>query len=438
MSLGSTQPSKPNKNPQEEQDQTRENVVNRTARSTSPQEARQSGSGNSSFWKGSWINLVIALVLLFGGLLVVISASGWFGYRAGQRTQFANATLTMEGYIADQFTLAVDEYGQGNYALAMERLEYIRSIRTDLRAVNQLYDDISAVLNVTPTPIIPTSTPTPSPTPDLRPAGEMYDSVLQLISLGEWSTALDTLNNLRKSNPSYNIVEVDGLIYLCLRNRGVEKINTGDLEGGIYDFTLAEQFGPLDGETESYRTWARMYLLGNAFWGAYPEQAAYYYGQLVSAAPSLTDASGVSAFYRYWASLVQIAEFSATAGNWCDADQQMQVALNTWNQASVYPTATYIAEECYKILYTPTPTITNTPTITPTGWAETLFPSPTATIGAGTPTPSKVVPTNTYTLTPVPPTGTPTPTSAVPTNTPTPTPDVPTLTPTSSDTTPGG
>ncbi len=67
---------------------------------------------------------------------------------------------------------------------------------------------------------------------------------------------------------------MDGLIYLCLRNRGIEKILSGQLESGIYDFTLAEQFGPLDGETENYRNWARLYLLGNAFWGAYPEQAA--------------------------------------------------------------------------------------------------------------------------------------------------------------------
>lgn len=437
MSLGSTQPSKPNNNPQEEQDQTREHVVNRKSPSASSQESRRTGGWKSSFWKGSWLNLAISLLLLFGGLLIVIAASGWFGYRSGQQMQFANATLTMEGYIADQFTLAVDEYSQENYALAMERLEYIRSVRTDLRAVNELYDDISAILNVTPTPIIPTATFTPSPTPDLRPAEEMYDNVIQLISLGEWNTALEVLDSLRKANPSYNIVEVDGLIYLCLRNRGVEKIKTGDLEGGIYDFTLAEQFGPLDGETESYRTWARMYLLGNAFWGAYPEQAAYYYGQLVSAAPSLTDASGVSAFFRYWASLVQIAEFSASAGNWCDADQQMQVALNAWNQASVYPTATYIADECYKILYSPTPTITNTPTITPTG----LVPSPTATFLAGTPspTPTTASPTKTYTLTPVPPSNTPTPTPAPPTNTPTPTSNVPTFTftPTPSETSGG-
>ncbi|MEJ2759732.1 MAG: hypothetical protein P8046_14730, partial [Anaerolineales bacterium] len=247
---------------------------------------------------------------------------------------------------------------------------------------------------------------------------QIIESIQSNIPLTQRDVALDTLNNLRKANPSYKIVEVDGLIFLSLRNRGVQKINNGDLEGGIYDFTLAEQFGPLDGETESYRSWARLYLLGNAFWGAYPEQAAYYYGQLVSAAPSITDASGVSAFYRYWASLVQIAENSAKDENWCDADQQMQVALGAWSQAQVYPTATYIAEECYNILYTPTPTITETPTITPTGLVITTTPTATVTTAASTatPTPPTGGPTNTNTSTPTP------SSTATPTFTPTPSP----------------
>lgn len=417
MSLGSTQPSKPNKNTQADPSDTQESQVTRQNNPSGQDITQETAPARTSFWQSSASRLIMTVVLFAGGLLIMVAASGWLGFRSGQNTHFAQATITMEAYIANQFAQAVDDVTEGNYELAMERLEYIRSVRTDLRAVNELYDDISARLNITPTPVVPTSTPTPSPTPDLRPAEEMYTSVLSLISLGEWNPALDTLNNLRKSNPSYNIVEVDGLIYLCLRNRGVEKIMSGDLEGGIYDFTLAEQFGPLDGETESYRTWARLYLLGNAFWGAYPEQAAYYYGQLVSAAPSLTDASGVTAFYRYWTSLVQIAENSAAEENWCDAQTEIEVALGAWNQASVQPTATYYYEECYNSLYTETPTPTMTFTVTTTELATTPETS-TATL-----TPEPGIPTNTATPTTAvnTPTFTFTPTTGAPANTATPT-----------------
>ncbi|MCB2178676.1 hypothetical protein KQH61_04595 [bacterium] len=431
MSLGSTQPSDPNKNAPDDLSDTQESRVTRQNDAARQEITQEMVPEKNSFWKNGSSSLIITLLLFLGGLLILVSASGWFGYRSGQDTRFAQATITMEAYIANQFAQAVGEVSEGNYELAMERLIYIRSIRTDLHAVNELYDDLAAKLNITPTPIIPTATITPSPTPDLRPAAEMYDSVLSLISLGEWSTALDTLANLREVNPSYNIVEVDGLIFLCLRNRGVEKIMSGDLEGGIYDFTLAEQFGPLDGETESYRSWARLYLLGNAFWGAYPEQAAYYYGQLVSAAPSITDASGVSAFYRYWASLVQIAENSAAEENWCDAQLEIETALGAWNQAEIQPTATYYYEECYNLLYTETPTPTMTLTVTETGMAitptfstATLTPTPGGATNTPTPTTSGNTPTYTFTPTPEPVVNTPTET-ITPTATPLPT----TLTP---------
>lgn len=406
MSLGPTQPSKPNKNPQDDLADTRENRVTRQ-NTVPPQSApNQRENKKSSFWQSGWVSLVMTLSLFLGGLLILVASGGWLGYRSGQRTYYANATITMEAYIANQFAQAVDDVAAENYTLAMERLEYIMSIRSDLRAVQDLYADVSSILNVTNTPVLPTATPSPSPTPDLRPAEEMYDAVLSLVSIGEWSTALDTLDNLRKANPSYNIVEVDGLIFLCLRNRGVEKIMSGDLEGGIYDFSLAEQFGPLDGETESYRTWARLYLLGNAFWGAYPEQAAYYYGQLVSAAPSITDASGVTAFYRYWASLVQIAENLAKEEKWCDAQQAMDVAIAAWDQASIQPTATYIYEQCFNTLDTETPTPTETETPTPTLDATLQTPAsgtstPTST-QASTNTATSTVGSSTNTFTPTP------------------------------------
>ena len=203
-------------------------------------------------------------------------------------------------------------------------------------------------------------------------------------------------------------------------------LNHGELEGGIYDFSLAENFGPLDNEANNYRTWARLYLLGNAFWGAYPEQAAYYYGQVVSAGVSITDASGVSAFYRYWASLAQMGDFSAKEGDWCLASEQYQVALNSWALDQLFPTATYAFEQCLALTPSATPTATLTATFDPL----TLTALASETIPVGTPT---FTPTPTYTPTeggaPVD-TNTPTPTV-----TPTPTPtDTPTSTPTETPT----
>jgi len=431
MSLGPTRPNRPERNQPEEDPSLGET---RPQRRSEPQGETQPQRRNSSpvprqqtpqpappaanppaAAPRNWTGVFFALLLFGGALLLLGAASGWLGYRMGERERFASVTVTVDAYLADQFALAVEDVTAGNYILARERLQYILDVNPDYAPALDLLVDVEVVLGVTATPPPPTATPTPSPTPDLRPAEDQFNSILQVISLGEWQQSLDMLANLRKNHPDFKIVEVDGLIYLSLRNRGIQKISSGELEGGIYDFHLATQFGPIDGEAENYRNWARLYLLGNAFWGAYPEQAAYYYGQLVSAAPSITDSSGVSAFYRYWASLLQIGENMAKEEQWCEASEQMVHVLGVWDQAYVYPTATWIYDQC--VLLTPSVTPTFTITTTP----DTLTPT------AGTPGATTPAPTTT---TPETPTDTPVTPSA--------TPETPTLTPEPSATTEGG
>jgi len=242
---------------------------------------------------------------------------------------------------------------------------------------------------------------------------------LGLILAQNWSQALDIISALRQADPLFRGTEVDGMIYVALRNRGVDKIlNQGELEGGLYDFTLAEQFGPLDRDAEIYRTWARLYLQGNGFWIAYPGIAAEYYGQVAAAAPGLHDGSGMSAFYRYWASLIQYGDQLVEAEDWCGAMAAYNTAMNARPDNAILPTAQVAENRCIRLTVSPTPNFSATPTgtgtiifftSTPTG---TLIPGVTAT-PSQTPTATGGAPANT---------ATPTNTSApAPSATPTPT-----------------
>ncbi|MEK6223145.1 MAG: hypothetical protein N2D54_12945, partial [Chloroflexota bacterium] len=151
-----------------------------------------------------------------------------------------------------------------------------------------------------------------------------------------------------------------------LRNQGVSKIlDDGNLEGGIYDLSLAEKIGPLDVHANTYREWARLYILGNSFYGAYPETAAQYFGQLAASAPNLQDASGETAFFRYWMSLIHIADFLAAKDEFCNAKYQYQSAFEIYSTDRIAVTAHFIEAKCIPTL-TPSPIPSQTASPTPT------------------------------------------------------------------------
>ncbi len=386
-----------------------------------------------------WMRLAL-LVLL--GVLGVGSVSAPAGWSVGRQEFGATATIETGLYLFEQYNLALADIEAGNYELARQRLEFIFVEEPEFLDVADKWVEVMLVLGQTSVPT-DSQLPTPSATPteDPRPKEELLLVARGHIQAREWTQAIDTLLALRKADASYLSAEVDGMLYLALRNRGVQNIlELGLFEPGLYDFALMENFGPLDGQAENYQEWARLYLYGNAFWLAYPQEAAYYYGQLVNLAPDLRDSDGLSAFYRYWQSLIHYADQTVKDGDWCVSSEAYENALAAGRNGELQVTADYAYEQCIAKTpsATPTVTITNTATIASIlpsatlGSATATFTSTaTATSGGGptnTPTnTSAVVPTKTFTPTPG-----PTNTSAVaPTNT-----FTPTSTPTATATTP--
>jgi hypothetical protein len=195
---------------------------------------------------------------------------------------------------------------------------------------------------------------------------------------------------LRKNYPDFMPVKVDGMLFVALRNRGIDKISTQhDLEGGNYDLSLAERFGPLDAEARNWRDWAEMYIRGASYWGVDWAQAVYYFAQVASQGPNLMDASGWTASRRYMDALLGYGSWLAAKGEWCDAQTQFDTYMSLQADPAVEPTAVFAAEQCSSGAG---------PTETPPG-------------GGLTPTPGTPVPTE----------GTPMPTETVqPQNTPSP------------------
>lgn len=356
---------------------------------------------------------VIAMLAVLLALFLVSAASAAVGWSLGSAEYNATATMDAGLYMLDQYNLALADVEAGNLSLARQRLEFIFAQNPNFLDVHQQLLQVLIAMGGSTQPVsgggLPTQTATP--TQDPRPKEELFAAAQALLAARDWTGTIDTLLSLRKTDVNFHTADVDGMLYAALRNRGAQNIiQLGLFEPGLYDFSLAEAFGPLDAEAESYRTWARLYLYGNAFWFAYPQDAAYYYGQAASLAPNLTDASGMSAFSRYWHSLIHWADQLAEDGDWCAAYEQYLVAIAARNDADLQAQANQAQAMCVGPTDTPSqiPSATSIPVFTSTPTFTGVPPSDTP---GPTQTPSQTwTPTNTSVPsdTPLPPTNTPT------------------------------
>ncbi|TAK14631.1 MAG: hypothetical protein EPO32_01065 [Anaerolineae bacterium] len=351
-------------------------------RAVKPLRSQGEGDGPSSgVGKTPSRGRILIRLLTLGTIFFFVFFAGALGGAAGgQRSLDASATAVSRAYLEEQYQLGLLDIQQGNLELARQRFEFIFTHDQSFAAAADRWVELSLLMNSTATVTPPAAAPTPTPTQDPRPKEELFTQATLLIAASQWDQALDVLSSLRQADTGYRVVEVDGMIYLALRNRGVDKIlRRGELESGMYDFSLAEQFGPLDAEAGVYRGWARLYLQGNSFWMAYPDIAAIYYGQVAAAAPNLRDESGLTAFYRYFASLVQYADQLAAAQDWCAAAEQYGVALRAANNTEVAATATVVSQNCFGQTPTVTATSTHTPSSTVTGVVPTTPAGPSST-----------------------------------------------------------
>jgi tetratricopeptide (TPR) repeat protein len=200
-------------------------------------------------------------------LLAVAAASAFGGYFSGidRRTSFESTQVAQK--VSEQYQLGLQDLEAKRYELARQRFEYVIQLDPAYPGVTDQLAFVLLELNTTATPT-PVPSPTLTPTQDTRGAEELFSQAQVMLADAKWSEAIDTLLKLRKDEPAFQAVEVDSMLYVALRNRGVQRILAeSDLEGGTYDLALAGRFGPLDVEADNMRTWANLYVTGASFWG---------------------------------------------------------------------------------------------------------------------------------------------------------------------------
>lgn len=358
-----------------------------------------------------------ALIVL---MLVVSSLSGYYQGLADREVSAAeNAAEVAQA----QFDQGVEDLLAGNYALAQQRLEYVLELAPDFPGASDFLNQSLMAMNQPTATSSPIASPTPTETPDFSSSEGMFTSAQAAFAREDWNTALDIMIRLRGENPEYRIGELNQMMDVALRNRGMQKLFSGDLEQGIYDLTLSERFSPLDSQAASWRRSAAFYIFANSFFGLDLPLATEYFGQICQA-------NIWGACTKYGLAAKEYAgELAEQGEDPCLSSFYYEVALGYVQPAGVEATATQVSNLCATAT-APTPTLTATPTSgTPTqtatflpGATSTFTPSPTIGLSA-TPTntqSSGSTATVTVTLTPTH-TVTPSPTPNPPSPTPSPT-----------------
>ena len=312
----------------------------------------QTESGALAVWRR-----VRRFALLIPIAALVAGAAGYFG---GLQARQAAQRQAVAAIAQEQFDQGVQDLEAGRYSLARQRFEYVIRLNP---AFSGAADRLVEALVQLEAPI-QASALIPTATVNLAPVEELFSQARTALAEGDWTRALDTLLTLRAKDAAYRAVEVDGMMYLALRNRGLDLIrNQSQLEPGLYDLSRAALFGPLDQVASGWQTSAALYIQANSYIGLRWDLSVDYFLDLCLAA-GLWDSCDKLA--------TAVPHYAEDLLGWMDEDPcAVQAEFDSWGWPldvpilqPIYDAVATNNAECARLL-TP-PTAQATPTETPT------------------------------------------------------------------------
>jgi tetratricopeptide (TPR) repeat protein len=291
------------------------------------------------------------------GLIAILAIAVLAGYSSGIGVREKNQSTVIMQQLGEQYQNALIDIQFARYEIAKQRLEWIISHNPTFPGAQEELTKV-LVLSNQPTP---TLTPSLTPTPDFTGAQDAFTRAQQLVTAQDWPGAIGALDQMRKYDPTYNTSLVDGMYYFALRNYGYDLITKqGNLEGGIYQLTLAERFGPLDRDATGLREGARYYLIGASFWELNWKEAVNYFDQVYRGWSGLWDGTMTSS-QRFWTASMRYGDELFAQGEYCDALAQYE---NAKAIAELDQDAAKNYDDAYQGCYPATPTVDLTQVIT--------------------------------------------------------------------------
>lgn len=312
------------------------------------------------------ISLIVFSVIMAWLLLV-----SFLGYQSGQQQLNNRQQSELLTNLERQTTLAAENISQGNYALALRRLEWVLTREPDNQKALQLQAEATQALATqnqmaaAPTATTasqPTATPEPTPTPGQISSPESELQRLRRLSVSkEWGDAISGLIAFQQQFPSYEREEADRLLFEAYLGYSQVLFEANQSERGLYYLSRAEKLGNLPQAMRDYQTWAELYTQGISFYGVNWNAAAYYFRDLCLAAPFYGDACT-----KLLHILVAHGDQYANSQDWCPAQLLYEEASRQSNDAELAGKLEMARNGCLAATPTPSGTITETVPLTNT------------------------------------------------------------------------
>lgn len=314
--------------------------------------------------RGFGLGLVIIAVLL-----AVYGTVAYAAWQRGQTMRVQNAQEALEDQIANQIELARGDIGNGNFALALRRLDWVLERNPASSEALALQAEAQGGLDARLTPTAlpsPTATPEADETPEAgsnqAETQEAFTNFQALMEDGNWAAAITAVSAFQHDYPNERRGETDEMLYNAYTNLGIKMLSDSQIELGLFYLSQAERLGDLPLEIQDQRTWAELYLLGIGYYDVNWETAIFYFRGLCAAAPFYQDAC-----QKLFDAYVAYGDQYASVLDWCPAEEWYIEAIRLDNDVTeVFEKRREATTNCQEATPTPEAPVTNTVPITST------------------------------------------------------------------------
>lgn len=279
--------------------------------------------------------LLLSIALTTAFLFVV---AGYLGVKHG----FSARVRLIEKQSWEHYNKGEIYLQEGNIELAIAEFEESLRLNPDNKDALEKLKKLRAMRKQTPSPTAPTLE---------KALGGMLDEARRLYDQGNWEEAITALENLRALAPDFEKTAVSELLSSAYFEAGKARVAADQMEQGVRYFNKALEIIPDEPRVKAEKEKASLYIEALSYWGADWDKTLETLQKLHELDPGYKDVAT-----KIKEAHLEYARVLAYLGNWCDAEAQYRIVVESEADARVKAEH----DKAYRLCYvaTPTPSIT--------------------------------------------------------------------------------